>query len=255
MLGKLAEFIVFGFAPLLIGMLAVPDMAMAEEKTISGEVLYRERIALPPHAVLTVQLVDVSLADAPSTVIGQQKIDPAGQVPIKFEVRFDPVAIRTGMTYTLQARITVDDRLWFINDERYSVDPLNAVPQSMVLKMVSQASEPAKDDIFDREWVVEQIGGADVLDAPPSTLRIDPAGGVTGRGACNNFFGQAKVDGKAITFGPLGSTFMACEQAVMDQEHRYHQALGQVTSYRLDGGKLILADKDGKDILRFGDGG
>lgn len=35
-------------------------------KTITGTVAYRERIALPPNAVVTVTLEDVSLADAPS---------------------------------------------------------------------------------------------------------------------------------------------------------------------------------------------
>ena len=48
--------------------------------------VYRERIALPPNAVLSVQLADVSLADAPAAILGEQKIDPAGQVPIKFEI-------------------------------------------------------------------------------------------------------------------------------------------------------------------------
>lgn len=254
MLGKLAEFILFGFAPLLVGVLAVPEMATAEEKTITGEVLYRERIALPPHAVLTVQLVDVSLADAPSTVVGQQKIDPAGQVPIKFSVPFNPAAIQPTLSYALQARITVDDRLWFINDVRHSLDPLTAGPQSMVLRMVSQASEEKTDDIFDREWVAEDIGGTGVLDTPQSSLRIAVDGKVTGRGGCNNFFGKATVEGKGISFGPLGSTFMACPQPVMDQEHKFLDALGRAKTYRVEGGKLVLGDADGKEILRFGDG-
>jgi putative lipoprotein len=38
----------------------------------------------------------------------------------------------------LQARITVDDRLWFTNDERYSVDPSKPEPAHLVLKMVKQ---------------------------------------------------------------------------------------------------------------------
>lgn len=41
-------------------------------QSITGSVAYRERIALPDNAVVTVYLQDVSLADAPATVIAKQ---------------------------------------------------------------------------------------------------------------------------------------------------------------------------------------
>ncbi len=254
MIGKLAEYFMFGVAPLLAAMLVLPVAASAEEKTITGEVLYRERIALPRQAVLTVQLIDVSLADAPAKVLGQQKIAPAGQVPIKFTVPFDPAAIRTGMSYALQARITVDDRLWFINDVRYAVDPLNAGPQSMLLKMVRQSAQAEDVSIFDQDWVVEDIDGTAVTDKIKTTMRIAKDGKVSGRGGCNGYFGSAKIDGTTIAFGHMGATQMACEQAAMDQEHKFHQALGRVTAFALAEGKLVLADKDGKAVLRFAAG-
>ena len=64
MLDRVAEFFIFGFAPLLAVMLAAPDVSQAAEQIVKGEVVYRERIALPPNALVTVQLADVSLADA-----------------------------------------------------------------------------------------------------------------------------------------------------------------------------------------------
>ncbi|MDX8463752.1 YbaY family lipoprotein, partial [Mesorhizobium humile] len=137
MLDRIAEFFIFGLVPLVIGVLAVPELTSAAEKTIAGEATYRERIALPPNAVLSVELADVSLADAPATIIGQRKIVPAGQVPIKFEISFDPQVIKPGRTYALQARITVDGRLLFITDTRQQVDPLDGKPQILVLKMAA----------------------------------------------------------------------------------------------------------------------
>ncbi|TIS77963.1 MAG: hypothetical protein E5W94_11675, partial [Mesorhizobium sp.] len=135
MLGRIAEFFIFGVMPLVVGIL-VPELSVAAEKTLKGEVTYRERIALPPNAVLFVQLANVSQADAPAAVIGERKMAPAGQVPIKFEISFDPQVIRPDMTYVLQARITVDDRLLFISDMRHHVDPLSDAPQTIMLKMV-----------------------------------------------------------------------------------------------------------------------
>jgi hypothetical protein len=50
----------------------------------------------------------------------------------------DPAVVQPNVTYALQARITVDDRLWFTNDERYSVDPSKPEPAHLALKMVKQ---------------------------------------------------------------------------------------------------------------------
>jgi len=133
MLDRVAEFFVFGLVPLVVGVLAVPEMTSAAERTVAGEVVYRERIALPPDALLVVELADVSLVDAP-IVIAKRRIAPAGDVPIKFEIGFDPKAIQQGRTYALQARITVGERLMFTTDTSHRLDPLAGKPQTVVLK-------------------------------------------------------------------------------------------------------------------------
>ena len=57
----------------------------ASMKTITGTVAYRERIALPPNAVVTIALEDVSLADAPAKVLAKQTFETEGkQVPLSF---------------------------------------------------------------------------------------------------------------------------------------------------------------------------
>ena len=87
---------------------------------VTGTVSYRERIALPPAATIRVQLVDVSRADAPAEVLGEQLIDAAGrQVPFSFEIPYDPARIDERMSYALQARIEDGDRLLFISDQRH----------------------------------------------------------------------------------------------------------------------------------------
>jgi putative lipoprotein len=130
---KLTELLLFGFVPLMLGIMALPDAADAEERTIQGEITYRERIALPPQAVVTVELADVSLADAAASV-AKQEINAPGQVPIKFAITFDSAAIRPEAIYALQARITVDNQLWFTNDERHEIDPLSPGNVELVLK-------------------------------------------------------------------------------------------------------------------------
>ncbi|MDQ2634020.1 MAG: YbaY family lipoprotein [Pseudomonadota bacterium] len=252
MLGKLAELFIFGFAPLVIGSLLLPGAVAAEEVAVTGEVTYRERIALPPNAVLTVRLLDVSLADAPETVVGEQKIDPAGQVPIAFEIKFDPAVIQPKVNYALQARITVDDRLMFINDERHPVDPAKPEPVEMVLKMVRQDAGATPATLFDTTWIAEDINGGGVIDNAQSTFSVTADGKVTGSGACNRFFAEAEIKDDRITIGKAGASMMACPEAVMDQEQKFFAALEKAASYRIDGdGKLFLVDANGVDLVRF----
>jgi len=90
---------------------------------VTGVVTYRERIALPDDAMITVQLQDVSRADAPAVVIGEYKLLTNGkQVPIPFEVEFDPADIQDNHTYSLSVRIEDSSgNLLFINTQSYRV--------------------------------------------------------------------------------------------------------------------------------------
>ncbi len=84
---------------------------------VTGSVTYRERIALPPTAVITVRLVDVSRADAPSVLISEQVIRTEGrQVPFEFALAYDASRILSSHTYAVQARIEDGGRLLFISD-------------------------------------------------------------------------------------------------------------------------------------------
>ena len=84
--------------------------------SVTGTVTYREPIALPSHAVVHVELSDVSRLDAPAVVVSEQDIEGAGQLPITFELRYDPAAIDPRRAYAVRARINVDGRLWFTTE-------------------------------------------------------------------------------------------------------------------------------------------
>jgi uncharacterized lipoprotein YbaY len=82
--------------------------------SVTGTVTYRERMALPANAVVQVSLQDISRADAPAVVLGEQTIETGGrQVPIPFAIPYDAATIDQRMTYAVRARITVDGQLMF----------------------------------------------------------------------------------------------------------------------------------------------
>jgi len=97
--------------------------ACTSSATVTGTVTYRERIALPgTGVVVTVQLQDVSRADAPAITIGEQVItDPGHQVPIAFEIEYSPDDIDERFTYAVRATIAVDGKLMFTTTTRYAV--------------------------------------------------------------------------------------------------------------------------------------
>ncbi|MCB0158156.1 MAG: YbaY family lipoprotein, partial [Caldilineaceae bacterium] len=79
--------------------------ARTNAEFVTGTVTYRQRSALPPDAVVRVQLIDVSLADAPAQVLGEQVITRPGQVPVPFAVAYNPDAIDSRNRYAVQAEI------------------------------------------------------------------------------------------------------------------------------------------------------
>ena len=112
---------------------------------VTGTITYRERMALSPDAVVEVKLSDVSRADAPAITVGEQTIENPGQVPINFEIEYDPDAIDERLTYSVQARIIEGGNLAFINDTAYSViTRSNPDHVDMVLVRVGESpDEPA----------------------------------------------------------------------------------------------------------------
>ena len=84
--------------------------------SVRGSVAYRERIAMPAGAEVTVTVADTSRADAPERVIGRQVIADPGNVPVPFDVAYDPAEVSERLTYTIRATITVDGALRWTTD-------------------------------------------------------------------------------------------------------------------------------------------
>ena len=113
--------------------------------SVTGTVIYRERMALPPDAVVKVQIQDVSLQDVAATVMGEQLIRNPGQVPIPYKVAYDPKAIQENHTYAVAARIEDGSgKLLFINTQSYPVitrgNPTEDV--QIMVEMVVSAPPP-----------------------------------------------------------------------------------------------------------------
>ena len=122
------------------------------------------------------------------------------------------------------------------------------------LKEIGAAAPSSSNSTFNlsgSEWVLEDIAGSAVLDNVQATLAFEANHKVAGHGSCNRFFGSAEIDGDRIKFGNLGSTRMACPEAVMNQETKYLQALQGAERLEWQDGHLLIHCKGLEKPLRF----
>lgn len=91
---------------------------------VSGQLIYLQRIALPPNAKATVQLLDVSLADAPAKVVAKQVIELENrQIPVPFSLQIGRDKLKPRHSYSLAARIEDGSgRLLWITDSHHGVN-------------------------------------------------------------------------------------------------------------------------------------
>nr|WP_113864755.1 YbaY family lipoprotein [Brenneria salicis]NMN92337.1 putative lipoprotein [Brenneria salicis ATCC 15712 = DSM 30166]RBP67677.1 putative lipoprotein [Brenneria salicis ATCC 15712 = DSM 30166]RLM32352.1 hypothetical protein BHG07_00525 [Brenneria salicis ATCC 15712 = DSM 30166] len=112
---------------------------------VSGTVNIRQRIALPPNAVLTVTVSDASLADAPSKVIAQHVMRTVGkQAPFQFSLPYQPADIQPNARILLSAAIAIDNRIVMVTE---NVSPViyNGVSKAdLILVPVASVPLPTK---------------------------------------------------------------------------------------------------------------
>jgi putative lipoprotein len=110
------------------------SQAQIQGPAVKGSVNIRQRIALPPDAVLTVTLSDASLADAPSKVIAQLVTRTEGQqAPFSFVLPYNPADIQPNARIILSAAITLNGQLTFITDTIQEVINRNGTRADLLL--------------------------------------------------------------------------------------------------------------------------
>ena len=101
---------------------ACPGGTEAPQDAVTGTVTYRRPGPLPPSAVISVRLLDASREDIASAVIAEDRISAEGkQVPIAFDLAYDPTKIQQRNRYVVRAEIRDGERLLFTTDTSYPV--------------------------------------------------------------------------------------------------------------------------------------
>lgn len=110
------------FAWVFLGGCASNGPQTSDFMTVSGKALYRQRIAMPPNAVLSVRVEDVSRTDTQAPVLAEtQEAFGKRQVPIEFSLQVPNAAIDPSHSYNVRAAITVNGELRFTTTRSYPV--------------------------------------------------------------------------------------------------------------------------------------
>lgn len=93
--------------------LGAASVAAQSAPRVSGSVTYREKMVLPPSAVLEIRLEDVSRAEAAPPIVAARQIEHPGQVPVRFELPYDAQMIEARGRYAVRASIKDGDIVLF----------------------------------------------------------------------------------------------------------------------------------------------
>lgn len=243
------------FAVLLTLAIALP--AVAADVTFTGHVTYRERMALPPDAAITITLVH--LPDQGRIAAAHATLGSKAGSPISFSLNVRSHVVASGGPFGLVAEITSRGQVIFRSGQPALVDvtepagniievefrppPPHAPPQQVSLPI--DTAKPLLDVL----WIVTSIGGDPVLPETQVTFSIASDHRAGGNGGCNNYFTETSFDDPPLAFGPLAGTRMACGPAVMTQEQRFFAALRATAGYELEGDALKLVDAAGIPLV------
>ncbi|WP_289042659.1 serine hydrolase [uncultured Aliiroseovarius sp.] len=110
-------------------------------------------------------------------------------------------------------------------------------------------AQDATPTLSGREWMIEDIDGAGVIDNSPASLQFLPDGSLAGNTTCNRLIASYQASDDVLSIDLGGSTMMACPPALMDQEQKMLELLPTVTEYKIDDtGALILSNEAGQTM-------
>lgn len=218
--------------------------AGAQDISLTGEVFYRERMALPPGATLHVGLVSMP---GGRPVVGAGATIPAGgQVPLQFSLAIRSGVAKSGGSFGLIAEIHHGNTVIFRNKEAVPVDLAAPAPVSILVHRVQIdpiVPEPPLDkQLINTTWHVTSISGSPVIGDQPLTLTIAPDLRADGHAGCNSYFAQATLEGSKLKFAHPAATLKACQPEIMAQESAYFTALIAIDSYEISEDSLRLLD-------------
>ncbi len=98
-----------------------PPPPPANWNILKGIIVYQRKIDFLPNTMVDVKLVDMSQDDSSKIIIGEQTIANPTEWPIPFALKYNANAINRDHNYVIEASITIDNAIHFLNQAAYPV--------------------------------------------------------------------------------------------------------------------------------------
>ncbi|HEX5819432.1 MAG TPA: META domain-containing protein [Gemmatimonadales bacterium] len=139
--------------------------------------------------------------------------------------------------------------------DRICTDDMSGMPYPSTVTVVLDGreyrgcgGEPAAV-LQGKEWVVEDVDSADIIDRSRLTLNFSADKRVFGRAGCNTYSGRYTLTGESLTVASPVTTLKACAESLMRQEDRFLKVLADVRRFEITPtGALVLHADDGRSI-------
>jgi putative lipoprotein len=256
---------------LLAAAAALAGLVRAEDPTppaasVTGRITYRERMALPPDAVVRVRLEAAAEPERPPRRLNEVEFPTEGkQVPIPFTLSYDAAKILPNKRYQVRAWISSGDQVLFASRASYPVITRGAPAKVEIVvepagsggaRRPPRTPSPGGLDLSASTWKLAAVGdppAAAATGASAAEISFDRAQNrITGSTGCNRFFGTYEAgEGPALKLLPSGMTLMACSGDTGSQEKAFLDALRATASYRVSEKTLELLDGGGRVLARF----
>jgi len=131
--------------------------------------------------------------------------------------------------------------------------PPTAVPPTVAppTAVPTATSHPASG-LMGRRWELTYLEGDENIASPLPNIEFKADWTATGSGGCNTFNANYVVQGSMLTITDLTQTQRACDQAAMDQENAFFDALKRVQSFAITNNSRELDMlRNNSEILKF----
>ena len=235
-----------------------PAQDVVSDHVVTGQLSYRERIALSPGSTATITVSDTSRMDVPAIVLEEAVMNlGTSQVPVPFSITVDDRDLDPRGMYTVRATIrSPAGELYWTTDTAYRVELSAPYTDLGTLFLVSSTPSRAYPDtqypsapgaytgLTGPEWVVEDINRRGVIDFSRATFNFDTAGRISGNASCNTYSaGYTATPQQDLRLTEMVLTRKACPPALMNQERAFTDILGSARQYTIapDGALVIYA--------------
>jgi putative lipoprotein len=243
---------------LLTGTLLLTVSASAAQlDRISGSVSIHELTELPADALLTIELLDVSKADAPAERLARLSLPGGGRaLPLQFELPYYRADVQPNHRYSVRATLTSSGALLYTSTRHAAVLTQGAGKrvQLELLHAQQQVQSHAITQLENTYWKLIAIGTSPVKrqENEREAYLLLLNNHVSGDSGCNKLMGTyAQQAPNELRIGPLQSTQMACLPAMAEQETTLVAALARVSAYRFKGNTLELMAGNSAVLARF----